>query len=367
MIGAMHPLERLIDLVALLLEARRPLTFERIRELLPAYRQQEYGAAKRMFERDKDVLREVGVPVELAPTDAWEVEWGYRIPKDQYYLPELSFTAEEVWALFVAAHAPGEDGEALHAFQKLSTDTDANILAAMAERGAAPGLDASGPHLGTVADALARRRAVRFRYRPAQGAPGWREVEPYALVFRGGNWYLVGLDRGRGDVRAFRLSRFLSRVKEVGPAGAPPEGFVAAKYVEAGPWGLGRPAFTARVAFSPKVAWWAVPSAPGSRLLRARRDGWVEVEVPAAEDEQFVSWVLSFGPDARVHGPRSLRDRVVARLEALAEEGGEGLPAAAGSGPGRGGQGAPAAAGSGPGEGSDGRPATTGSGPGGRP
>lgn len=317
MIGPMHPLERLINLVALLLEARRPLTFEQIRELLPAYRQQDSNAAKRMFERDKEVLREVGVPVELAPTDVWEVEQGYRIPKNQYYLPELSFTPEEVWALFVAAHAPGEEGEALHAFQKLATDTDANVLAAMAERGVVPGVDASGPHLGAVADALARRRAVQFRYRPARGGPGWREVEPYALVFRGGNWYLVGLDRGRGDVRAFRLSRFLSRVKEVGPAGPPPEGFVAARYVEAGPWGLGQPAFTARVAFSPKVAWWAVPSAPGSRVLRTRKDGWVEVEVPAAESETFLSWVLSFGPDARLSSPRALRDQLVARLEAL--------------------------------------------------
>jgi predicted DNA-binding transcriptional regulator YafY len=319
-IARMHPLERLINLVALLLDARRALTFEDIRKVMPAYQQSDIGSAKRMFERDKDILREVGIPIELAPTDVWEVEQGYRIPKDQYYLPEVTFTPEEVWALFVAAHAPGEDREAEQAFRKLSTGTDANVLAAMAERTAAPGADLSGPHLGSIADALARRRALRFKYRPAQGKSGQREVDPYALVFRSGNWYLVGLDRSRRDIRSFRLSRLLSRVKEIGPATQPPDGFQATRYLEAGPWGLGRPAARARVSFSSKVAWWAVPSVPGAKVLRVRRDGWVDVEVPASQTDSFVSWVLSFGPDARVASPISIRDQVVATLEALVGE-----------------------------------------------
>jgi len=314
----MHPLERLIDLVALLLEARRPLTFDDIRGLIPAYQQQDVSSAKRMFERDKDILREVGIPVDLDATDAWEVEQGYRIRKDQYYLPEVAFTAEEVWALFVAAHTPGESGEAEQAFQKLSAGTETNVLTAMADRTPAPGVDPSGPHLGAIADALARRRAIRFRYRPTQGKPGRREVDPYALVFRSGHWYLVGRDRGREEVRSFRLSRLLSPVKEAGEASAPPEGFDAARQLEAGPWGLGRPAERARVAFSPKVAWWAVPDVPGAEVLRTRRDGWVEVDVPASQTDSFVSWVLSFGPDARVYSPRPIRDEVVARLETMA-------------------------------------------------
>jgi predicted DNA-binding transcriptional regulator YafY len=312
-----HPLERLINLVALLLESRLPLTFDRIRELMPAYQQSDVASAKRMFERDKDILRDAGIPVELAPTDAWEVEQGYRIRKDEYYLPELSFTADEVWALFVAAHTPGEDTEAERAFQKLSTGTDTNVLAAMAERQAAPGADPSGPYLGAIADALARRRAIRFRYRPAQGKAGQRQVDPYSLMFRSGHWYLIGLDRGRGDIRSFRLSRVLSAVREAGPASAPPEGFDASAQLQAGPWGLGKPAARARIAFSPKVVWWALADVPGAKVIRTRKDGWVEVEVPASESETFVSWVLGFGPDARVHSPHATRDVVVARLEAV--------------------------------------------------
>jgi predicted DNA-binding transcriptional regulator YafY len=66
------------------------------------------------------------------------------------------------------------------------------------------------------------------------------------------------------------------------------------------------------------VAWWAVPDAPGSQVLRTRRDGWVEVDVPASQTDSFVSWILSFGPDARVYSPKPVRDEVVSRLEALA-------------------------------------------------
>jgi proteasome accessory factor B len=312
-----HPLERLINLVALLLESRRPLTFEEIRELMPAYQQADPASAKRMFERDKDTLREAGIPMELAPTDSWEVEHGYRIPKDQYYLPELTFTSEEVWALFVAAHAPGEDSEAERAFQKISTGTETNVLSAMTEREPAPGADPSGPHLGAIADALARRRAIRFRYRPLQGKAGPREVDPYSLVFRSGNWYLVAGDRGRGEIRSFRLSRLLSAIKDMGPASPPPEGFNASAQLEAGPWGLGKPAARARIAFSPKVVWWALADVPGAEIVGTRGDGWVEVQVPASETDTFVSWVLSFGPDARLYSPKSIRDQVVARLEAV--------------------------------------------------
>lgn len=318
----MYPLERLVDLVALLLDTRRPLTFDQIRERMPeAYGQQDEASARRMFERDKDTLREVGVPVELESTDAWEVEKGYRIPKDRYYLPEIEFTPDEMWALFVAAHAPGEDVEAQLAFHKLSASGAAGALASLAARPPAPGVDASGPHLGTVAAALARRRAIAFGYRPLRGRAGRRTVDPYALVYRAGNWYVVGRDHAREDIRAYRLSRIASAVREAGAAGSPPEGFDAAEQLEAGPWGLGAPAETARVRFSPKVGWLVAATTPGARVLEPRPDGWSLVELPASNTESFVSWVLSYGADAVVEAPAEVREQVVARLRDLAGDG----------------------------------------------
>ena len=326
----MLPLERLINLAALLLEAKRPLTFEEIRNLIPAYGQDD-NAAKRMFERDKDTLRDAGIPVDLVFTDVWEVEKGYRIDRERYALPEISFTPDEMWALYVAAHAPGGDQAAEAAFRKLSSGAEGNVLAAVAGRTPAPGVDASGPHLGAIAESLAGRRAIAFTYRPLRGAAGVRTVEPYALVFRAGSWYLTGLDRDRGETRSFRLSRIRSDVRQVGDAGDAPAGFDAVRLLEAGPWGLGRPAATARVSFSPKIGWLALSATPGARIVGTRSDGWMLLEVPSGAPEQFVSWVLSFGADARAEEPRAIQDEVVSRLRELAG-------AAAAEGPGEGGR-----------------------------
>ncbi len=319
-IAGMHPLERLVNLTALMLTARRPLTFDEIRDRIEAYQQQDHASAKRMFERDKDILREVGIPVDLVPTDPWEVEKGYQIVKEVYYLPDIEFTAEEMWALFVAAHAAGTDADAEFAFRKLAAGTEEGLIETMAGRQPAPGVDVSGPHLAAVADALAGRRRVRFRYRPIQGRAGVRRVDPYALIFRRGAWYLVGLDVDRKDIRSYRLSRIRSDVDDVGEGSPPPDGFEASRYLEAGPLGDGAPlgARWARVSFSDKVAWLVVAATRGARVRRTAASGWVEIDVPTDDPEGLASWVLSFGADARALSPRALRDEVVRRLEAMA-------------------------------------------------
>ena len=310
----MQPLERMLNLVALLLNAARPLTFDQIREQLGAYEQEDRTVAKRQFERDKDDLRKVGIPIETDHTDGFEVEVGYRIPKEDYYLPELSFTPEEVAALFITAHAPGVYGEAAQAFAKLARDADTATISGLDER-RAPGLDDSAPHITAAVDAVARRRRVRFTYRAAAGEPGERMVEAWGLVFFRGSWYLVGEDREAADVRSFRLSRIHSEIEDQGEAAPPPEGFNARERLRSGPWGVGDPELTARVAFSPKVGWWAVAQTPGAEVARRRKDGWVEVRVPASEDDSFLAWVRGFGPDAELLGPPKLRDRLVASLE----------------------------------------------------
>lgn len=313
----MYPLERLVNLLALLLEARRPLTFEEIRRTLPeAYTQEDKASAKRQFERDKDTLRQIGIPVEVVPTDAFEVEEGYLVSRERYELPDVSFTPEEAAALFVAAGGPEQDPQAAQAVRKLATGVEAG-LGAFTEVATTGGVDASGPHLQAAADAAARRRSVSFRYRPLEGEPGERRVDAWALLYRRGSWYLVGRDRDRDEVRSFRLSRIESRVRDAGEAKPPPEGFRAADHLQAGPWGLGEPQTRARVAFGPKVAWWALAGVPDARTIATRPDGWVEAEVPAGQGEAFVSWILSFGPDAVVVGPRDLRDTVVRSLEAV--------------------------------------------------
>ncbi|HEX7464347.1 MAG TPA: WYL domain-containing protein [Actinomycetota bacterium] len=317
----MHPLERLVDLVALLLDSARPLTFDEIRgRMEEAYGQEDVASAKRMFERDKDILRDVGVPVEVVATDVWEVEHGYVIPKEKYYLPEVNFTPEEISALFVAARSGAEDDAAEHAVRKLLYGAEGGLLTG----GSAPAPFAEAglvdARLTAAAEAVAERRSVRFGYRTARGDESERHVDPWGLVFRGGHWYLVGMDRERGDVRAFRFSRLSTVPVPADEAGAPPPGFRAADHVQVGPFGPGEAEEHALVALSPEVAWWATKDLSGVATERTRPDGWIEMTVPAAPGEGLASWILSFGPDAEALEPVSLREEVVRRLEAILAE-----------------------------------------------
>jgi proteasome accessory factor B len=307
----MQALERLVNLVALLLNASTPVSFEQIREALPAYEQGDLTTAKRMFERDKDALRDIGIPIELQATDVWEVEEGYVIPKDRYYLPEIDFTPEEVSALFVAALAPGEEDAAGTAVRKLIAGVDASALGALSARPVALGPDRGGERIGAIARAIQDERAVEFRYRDAAGGVSDREIEPFGLLARSGQWYVVGNDRGRGDMRAFRISRVEGDVADAGEGAAPPEGFSAAEHVTAGPWQEDEDA-TAVVALSPDVAWWASPSGGA-----VRADGWTEAGIEVRNRDTFVDWVLSLGPDAEVLAPAALREAVAERLRSV--------------------------------------------------
>ena len=165
----MEPLERLLNLVGLLLETRMPLTFEQIRATLEPYGQENVDSAKRMFERDKDILRDYGVPLELVDTDAWGTEQGYVIPKEKYYLPEISFTPEELGALLVAAQGVRKDSPAEEAVRKLMVGAEGGVLAGLAGGPLASGSDARGPLVMAVAAAAQGHRRVRFGYRTSKG------------------------------------------------------------------------------------------------------------------------------------------------------------------------------------------------------
>lgn len=310
----MHPLERLVNLVALLLESRMPLTFDQIREKLSeGYGHQDVSSAKRMFERDKDVLRDIGVPIEVVSTDAWDVEQGYAIDKERYYLPDIAFSPEEISALFIAVRSAG-DVSAEDAVRKLLSGAEEGMLAGLG----GPALGGAGePNLPQIAESVAAGRRIRFPYRTSRGERSERTLDAFGLAVRSGRWYVVGLDLDRGEIRSFRLSRILGTVDVVGDADPPPEGFRAAEHVRAGPWGPDGAGVSATVAFDPAVAWWATRGVPGAEVLGAREDGWIEVRLPLQPEESLASWVLSFGPDAEAVEPPELRSEVLSRLEAV--------------------------------------------------
>lgn len=303
--------------MGLFLDADTPVTFEEIRlRLRDAYAQGNAEAAQRMFERDKDALRDLGIPILTTSKDDWSDEHNsYFIPKDRYYLTEIDFTPEEISALLVASLTAGEGDDAERGLRKLLFGADTALLSGRDDPLLAAGPDLSDARLSAIADAIRDRRSLRFAYRTGSGEESERRVDPYSLVWRSGHYYLVGSDLDRRDIRCFRVSRMASGPEKVGDASVPPDGFVARDHVSAGPWGPdGSEPITVTVAFSDRVSWWAA-SGVETQEITVSGDGWDEVVMPGSLDESFVSWILSFGPDARVVEPPALRDAVIHRLE----------------------------------------------------
>ena len=321
----MQKVERLVNLIALLLNTRRPLTVEEIRNTIPGYQQEDYSSFKRMFERDKEELRSLGIPIERRYTDVWEVEEGYLISKDRYYLPELDLTPEEIAALWIGSRMvvePGKPGSKQEdqALIKLSLG-----LESAGDPTSPPWLRArlhlDSPSLPRLLEAVAGRRRVKFKYKPAgTSKEAERTVDPYALIHRQGAWYLAGRDNMRDAVRHYKLPRITSTVTFASRDGEAdfdvPEDFSAETDSFAEPWVGDEGAANVEVAFSPRLAWW-VQQSLGLESAGSWRD-WTLVRLPVTDEEGFVSWVLGFGEDAVVRKPERVRQAVVRRLRAAA-------------------------------------------------
>ncbi len=312
----MEPLERLFNLVGLLLETATPLTFDQIRETLEAYQGDNLESVKRKFERDKDILRAYGVPLEMTSTDVWDVEQGYTIPKERYYLPEIAFTPQEVTALYLAAQSGSETTDVAQGVRKLLYGAEGGVLTGTAGGPLSVASDTDRSTLVTVANAAAERRRVRFGYRTAQGAVSQRDIDVFGVVFRSGHWYVVGHDLERDAIRAFRLSRVTTDVEDIGEAHAPPDGFHAIDHVEAGPWNASGDD-RAQVAFAPAAAVLAVASTPGAIKESVRDDGWTVLALPVVDPDTLAPLLLGYGPDAEVLAPVSLRAEMIRRLTAV--------------------------------------------------
>jgi proteasome accessory factor B len=322
--------ERLLNLVICLLAARRFLSREEIRRAVPGY--PDAGEAfERAFERDKDELREMGVPVETGSNSAlFEDEVGYRIRRDAYALPEISFTAEELSVLALAAQAWQSGalaGAASRALLKLQAHEHSTVdrAAATSIPGLDPRVEGNEAAFAPLWQALAQRRPVRFSYRRRGGeGPELRTVEPWGLVARQGRWYLVGHDRDRGERRVFRLSRIAGEVSEIGRPQevVVPEGINLSAEVAA--FAPPTPQGTARVAVR--------PGAGGFLRRRGTVDGsvpapsgasgpptWDVLSIPFAEAEQVAGDVAGLGAHAYVLEPAEVREAVRHRLQRVAQ------------------------------------------------
>ncbi|HEX2849455.1 MAG TPA: WYL domain-containing protein [Acidimicrobiales bacterium] len=303
----MERLERLINLVAALLAADRPLTRDELAERVPGY-PPDGPAFHRAFERDKDALRTMGIPIateKVDPTVADSPE-GYRVHREQYELPDPDLDADELAALHLAVSAVRMDGgDATAAIWKLGGDAQA------AAEGAEVAL-AGSEHLPVLFRAVTERRPVGFGYRDAA-----RLVDPWRLTFRTGRWHLIGYDHDRGEERQFRLDR-MDGVTLAGEAGAF-ERPAATGADPAFPWQYGdEPEVEARLAVDAGHADWAVRYVGPEAVAERRDDGTTVLGLLVRNRDAFRSFALGFLDHAEVLSPPELRDDLVAWLEAIA-------------------------------------------------
>lgn len=311
--------ERVLNLLIALLVSRGWVTKERLRQVIPDYAEAPSEAAfERMFDRDKEELRALGVPVEMGGHDAYfDDEYGYRVVRSAFELPEISLTADEAAVVGLAARVWQHAGlaaatsDALLKLEAAGVEVDREALDLVQPR-----LAADEPSFETFWEALATRRPVRFSYRAGGAAtPSVRRFEPWGIVSYRSRWYAVGHDRDRDDQRMFRLSRVAGAVEYDGPPGS----FTV-------PDGVDVRALASRLA----------PDTPGrtavmlvragrAHALRHRatsvtadRPGWERLVLGFGRSDGLVDEVLAHGSDVVVLEPEDVRAGVVARLRAVA-------------------------------------------------
>ena len=305
--------ERLLGLVVCLLSSERYLTALQIRAAVPGY-PESFEAFKRMFERDKEELRELGIPLETGSNSAFDEEPGYRIPRQAYELPEIRLEPDEAAVLALAARVWRQAelaGAAAGALLKL------RAAGVDAEETPQPGIEprlAGEAAFGPLWEAVRDRRPVTFAYRAAgRSEPQQRRLEPWGVVNRHGRWYVAGHDRDRDAVRVFRLSRIEGPVRFTGPAGSVtvPEGTDVRETVRA--WDTQPPV--------QRTALLRVRNGAGHGIrryatsVRPDGDGWDLVEAPFSDVRWYAEHLASFGRAVIAVEPADLREAVITQLK----------------------------------------------------
>lgn len=304
---AFNQLERVTNLMTVLLETRAPLTLEQIVNALPGQYPDGTDACRAAFERDKKLLRNVGVPIDtetLGGNDAGRT--AYRIDRARYELAGLDLTADERHALHLAV-AASRNTDARYGVLKLGADGRmvSSVVADIPDLAPLP----------TLREAAARRAAVTFTYRERE-----RTVHPYTLLKRDGFWYVVGFDVDHRQVRTYRVDRIAGDVaRGAADAFERPSDFDLESVFPADPKLLGDNAAAQAMVRVDNVRAADVESELGAAAVAARHtDGSVDVVVPCANVDAFRSWLFGFGEHVVVLGPPEVRADVVGWLRELA-------------------------------------------------
>jgi proteasome accessory factor C len=333
---------RQLSLISFLMAERRPITALEIKQEVEGYSGMNDDAFARRFYADRAELESLGIELKVEkPAEGYYEAENYTLPPENFYLPAIEFTDSELGALRMALTLL--DGEFAYAeplrlaLQQLSWGKPSPLNApeqrsvALAVTAAAGGRELS-QRLSKIETAIFRRKTIVFDYytlgRDAQES---RKVDPYHLLFRGGQFYLVGHSHERDDVRVFRLTRIRGKVGYSSKAEhdfAPPEGFDPRVYATRTDWQLGDPAGTARIWISDHIKW-LVERHFGKAGTVVDADDGVVFETEYANSRQILSWVLGLGERARVLDPPELVEEAAERVRLIVERHAEPLEIAA--------------------------------------
>jgi len=304
--------ERLTNLLALLLETRRPLTLHEIASELGGQYPDAAQARRAAFERDKASLRDIGITISSETFGGDRAgEMGYWIDRSGFELPEIDLTEDEVRALQVALAATRPDSaigeEALWKLGGAGGGVGGPVRMHLPEL----------PSLPVLRSAVANRHPVKFVY---AGMP--RQLDPWGLLLRDGFWYVIGFDHDRNDRRTFRVDRCDGEISIDSSVqfDRPGDGALAGA-LPTNPLLLGDevPGEREAVIHIARRRAWLVEREVGSDRIRDRReDGSIVVVLPFTNEDALRSWVLGFLDDAELLEPSDVRHRLIEWLESVA-------------------------------------------------
>lgn len=305
--------ERLINLTIALLATKRYLTKSEIFRTIEGY-EGSAESKERMFERDKDDLRRIGIVIDVRGVDpGFEDEPGYRIHPDTYSLNLGELNGAEVALLSLAAEAwrgaaLGEPAQnALVKLRSLGIASDFDAFPNLS-----PKLNVRSPNFVPLTRAIADRIAISFKYLSAQLQEELRTVNPFGLGSRHGNWYLVAFDKDRKDTRTFRLDRIVGQVELASKSGAfeTDSNFNVLEFLDS-------TLFEKRDVAEVSIRVGRGHALRGDARIISSDDEFDLCHIPYSDEPRFLDSILWHADDVIVHSPVHVRNKVVERLQAV--------------------------------------------------
>ena len=303
--------ERLVNLTIALLATKRYITKSEIFRTVDGYEGSD-ESKERMFERDKDDLRNLGIEIEVGTFDPlFEDESGYRIKPENYQFQLGEVNAQEITLLSLAAEAwrgasMGQSAlSALNKLHAIGIESDTELLLDLA-----PAIINQDANLAVAISAITSKTVLSFSYLNEELQAQSRALEPFAVTSRYGHWYIFGNDLDRRDNRLFRLDRVSGDLKLQGKSSA----FEIPSDLDVNSAFATSPVIFNAIVFLRDGRGLNLRSRGVQSAATSAPDGWQEFKMEFRDRERFIEEVLWYGNDVIVSEPEDLRIEILSRL-----------------------------------------------------